>query len=77
MKRYRWALVFASGAVAGLVLAKAWLHWLSRQGGAPGGELLVPLMIGLLIYTGYCCRDFVEAARQEGGRECGNSRRMK
>ncbi len=66
MKRYKLTLVFAGGVAAGIMLSWALCAWLERRGGGPGGEALVPLCIGLLVYVGYCCRDFVEAARQGG-----------
>lgn len=53
-------LWFAGGLVCGLVLALALAALQGRNGGAPGGEILIPLMLVLLPYVGYSARQLLE-----------------
>lgn len=54
MKRKRMmATMFLIGFACGLALAKTALVWKAREGGAPGGELLILACVVLLIYLGY------------------------
>lgn len=64
MSKLKMAACVCTGLLAGLVIAYGAVALEGRNGGAPGGEVLIlPLMAGL-VYLGYMVRQWMEEARQ-------------
>lgn len=52
-KAFRYLLTFTAGSCAGLLAAQALVATVARNGGSPGGELLILPAIPLMIWCGY------------------------
>ncbi|MFV0351711.1 MAG: hypothetical protein ACK5JF_05285 [Oscillospiraceae bacterium] len=65
MKKWIWGIVFTGGALCGAMIAIGVGVYGSREGGAPGGEILLPLLIAAMFYMGYTFREMVEPVRRK------------
>lgn len=52
-KAFRYLMTFLAGNCAGLLAAQALVATVARNGGSPGGELLILPAIPLMLWCGY------------------------
>lgn len=52
-KAFRHLMTFVAGSFAGLLAAQALVATMARNGGSPGGELLILPAIPLMLWCGY------------------------
>ena len=52
-RAFRYLLTFIAGSCTGLLAAQALVATVARNGGSPGGELLILPTIPLIIWCGY------------------------
>lgn len=52
-KEFRYLMTFVAGSFAGLLAAQALVATVARNGGSPGGELLILPAIPLMLWCGY------------------------